>query len=172
MSVDTSYKEPLKKFVNRITEGVEGKAPCTTAICRYNQRVVPVLSYVSQLASPPTRTNIAGLGQWAVHRILRLPANSLSRDLCHSVSVCSAVDPIPLKAYCAANLFRFARSEQKQTPRVGLYSEKASWKKCCSGRLLPFLVEVGAPPRWWAWRTTYLARPFGCNSLGRVFLLD
>ena len=94
----------------RIHEVVEGKAPSTTSICRYNQRVVPVLSFVSQFACPAPEPNLEDLDQWAVLEILRMPPNSMSRNLCHSISFCFAVDPILLRAYCAAGLYRFAIS--------------------------------------------------------------
>ena len=41
-----------------------------------------------------------------------MPPKSMSRELCHSVNFCAVVDPIPLSAYCKANLFRFAHSEK------------------------------------------------------------
>ena len=91
---------------------VGGQAPATTSIIRYNQRAVPVLSYASRLASPPKSVDIPNLSGWGVHKILRLPANSMSRELCHSVSFCSAVDPTPLDSYCKACMYRFAHSEK------------------------------------------------------------
>ena len=73
---------------------------------------------------------------------MRLPANSLSREPCPSVCFCSAVDPIPLKAYCAANLFRFAQSEKdylfELTCKVRkLAGENLVLEDCC--------------PSWWKW---------------------
>ena len=53
-SVNISYKAPLVKFVHRGEEVVGGKAPATTSIVRYNQRCIPVLSYVAQFAPPPS----------------------------------------------------------------------------------------------------------------------
>ena len=107
--------------MQRVHEVVEGRAPSTTAICRYNQKVIPVVSYVSQLAAPPRSANVPALAQWGVHKILRMPFNSMSRKLCHSVSFCSAVDPVPLASYCKANMFRFAHSEKVYL--LNLYQE-------------------------------------------------
>ena len=70
-----------------------------------------MLSFVSHFACPPPEPNLEDLDQWAVHKIPRMPSNSMSRNLCHSISFCSAVDPMPLRAYCAANLYRFAICE-------------------------------------------------------------
>ena len=57
LSVDAtkaSFKEPLSKVVQRVQEVTSGNAPAATSILRFNQRVVPVLAYVSQF-SPPQR---------------------------------------------------------------------------------------------------------------------
>ena len=42
----------MKKFEHRVHEIVAGSAPAPIAILRYNQRAVPVLSFVSQFACP------------------------------------------------------------------------------------------------------------------------
>ena len=49
-----SFSAPIKKFVNRVHEVCLGKAPAAVSMIRYNQRVLFVLSYVSQFAIPPT----------------------------------------------------------------------------------------------------------------------
>ena len=138
-SVNISYKAPLVTFVHRGEEGVGGKAPATTSIVRYNQRCIPVLSYVAQFAPPPSfseghepgilQKELAGswpplykgksggvcveaLAHGVIHKIIRIPPKSMPRALCHSMSFCIAVDHIPIKTYCAANLMRFAHSER------------------------------------------------------------
>ena len=93
---------------------------------RYHERAVPVLSYVSQLAGPPAHADVARLNGQSVHKILRLPATSVSRVLCHSVSFCSAVDPIPLNSYCAANLYRFAHSARDYLLDLGVGIRKST----------------------------------------------
>ena len=108
-----SWQEPRLKFVDRVEGIVGAQAPATTSLLRYNQRAVPVLSFVSQFSHPPPEVGIAALDQWSVHKLLRMPANSFSRKLCHSVSFCTEVDPVPLNAYCAANMIRFAHSERE-----------------------------------------------------------
>ena len=104
-----SFKAPLEKFEQRINEVVDGKAPATTSILRFNQRAVPVLSYVSQFAFPPV--NMTDLEMWSIHKILRMPPKCMSRQLCHSTAFCTEVNPICLSAYCFANMLRFAHSE-------------------------------------------------------------
>jgi len=111
-SVNMSYKDPLAKFVGRVDEVCGGNAPAATSICRYNQRAVTVLSYVSQFAVPPANADVAALSHWATHRILKMPPRSMARQLSYSIGFCSAVEPIPLVAYCAATQFRFAHSER------------------------------------------------------------
>ena len=112
-SVHLSFQAPLSKFVNRVEEVCIGQAPAAVAICTYNQRAVTVLSYVAQFSPPPVDTKLEGLSQWAVHKILRLPANCMSRELSLSSSFCSAINPLPLKSYCLACLYRFADSERE-----------------------------------------------------------
>ena len=52
-SATLSFAAPVKKYINRVQEIVVGSAPSTVSIIRYNQRAVPVLSYVSQFAISP-----------------------------------------------------------------------------------------------------------------------
>ena len=106
------------KFVHRVEEVVSGSAPAALAISRYNQRAVSVLSYVSQFSPPPQQAGLPALDQWAVHKILRMPPNSLSRDLAHSLGVFTQVEPIALESYCAACLCRFASSERVYLHRL------------------------------------------------------
>ena len=106
-----SFAAPIKKFANRVHEIVAGKAPAAPSIIRYNQRVPTVLSYVSQFAEPPEEYNVASLAHWAVHCILRLPANCYSRKLINSVAFCSGINPLPILSYCASVRYRFAASE-------------------------------------------------------------
>ena len=112
-SVSLSYRDPLKKFISRVPKVTGGKAPAATSIIRYNQRAVPVVSYVSQFASPPTEPKLAQLDHWSVHEILRMPPNPMSRKLSHSVAFCTEVDPVCLSAYCSTNLLRFANAESQ-----------------------------------------------------------
>ena len=112
-SVELSFQDPIKKFVHRVHEIVAGNAPAPTAIVRYNQRAVPVLSFVSQFACPPVESNFPELDQWSVHKLLRIPSNCMSRKLCHTLACFTEVDPISLSDYCCANLFRFAHSQRE-----------------------------------------------------------
>ena len=67
-----SYAAPIKKFVQRVHEFCLGKAPAAVAVIRYNQRVVPVLSYVAQFAVPPDSYKVQSLVHRAMHFILRV----------------------------------------------------------------------------------------------------
>jgi hypothetical protein len=49
---------------------------------------------------------------WAVHKILRMPPNSISRELSHSLGGFTHIEPCALESYCAACLYRFASSER------------------------------------------------------------
>ena len=107
-----SFQEPLEKLDLRVREIVAANAPVTSNIIKFNQKVVPVLSYVSQFAFPPG-INFIAKEMWCVHKLLRLPARCMSRELCHSIAFCTEVDPIPLTAYCCAVMLRFAHSEKE-----------------------------------------------------------
>ena len=123
--VALSFSDPLKKLDLRVHEVVAGNAPTTSAILRYNQRAVTVLSYVSQFSHPPGEV-LPDLDTWCVHKIFRLPAKCFSRKLCHSVSFCTEVDPISLSSYCSANMIRFANSEREYL--LQLHAENSNWR--------------------------------------------
>ena len=106
-----SFAAPVKKYINRVQEIVVGSAPSTVSIIRYNQRAVPVLSYVSQFAIPPKSFNLEALAHRSIHSVLRLPPQTFSRALTNTVGFCSAIDLTPIKSYCAAVRYRFAVSE-------------------------------------------------------------
>jgi hypothetical protein len=111
--VQLSFQYPLSRFVNRVEEVCIGQAPAAVSICTYNQRAVTVLSYVAQFSPPPVEAKLECLFHWAVHKILRMPANCMARELSYAISFCSAINPLPLKSYCLACLYRFADSERE-----------------------------------------------------------
>ena len=80
-SATLSFPAPIKKFVNRVHEICLGKAPAAVSLIRYNQRVLPVLSYVSQFAIPPDSFQIQALAHRSIHSILRIPPNSFLGSL-------------------------------------------------------------------------------------------
>ena len=110
-SATLSYAAPIKKFSHRVQEICIGKAPVAVALVRYNQRVVPVLSYVAQFAVPPDCYKISALAHRSVHSVLRMPGNSMSRQLTNSVGFCSGISPLSINSYCASVRYRFAVSE-------------------------------------------------------------
>ena len=95
-----SFSAPIKKFVNRVHEICLGKAPTAVSLIRYNQRVLPVLSYVSQFAIPPDSFHVNALAHRSIHSILRIPPNSFSVLLTNTIGFCSMIDPLPISAYC------------------------------------------------------------------------
>ena len=107
-----SFDAPFEKVEQRVLEIVDANAPVTSCIIRYNQRVVPVLSYVSQFAFPPASFELVSKEMWCVHKLLRMPGKCMSRKLCNSIDFCTEVNPIPLSASCCANMIRFAHSER------------------------------------------------------------
>ena len=96
-SATLSFAAPVKKSVNRVHEIVMGSAPSTVSIIRYNQRAVPVLSYVSKFTIPPQSVNLEALAHRSIHSILHLPPQTFSRALTNTVGFCSSIDPHPFQ---------------------------------------------------------------------------
>ena len=71
-----SFAAPVKKFVSRVHEICLEKAPAAVELIRYNQRVLFVLSYVSQFATPLVSFNVQALAHRSLHSILTVPPNS------------------------------------------------------------------------------------------------
>ena len=107
-----SYEAPINKYSARVQEVVDGQLPAPQAILRYNQRAVPVLSYVAQFSEPRiNKSKIFDLDareHTAIHRVLRFPPKCMSRSLMHDVGFCRVISPTKLRGYCACILFRFA----------------------------------------------------------------
>ena len=111
--VSNSFKGPVQKFGSRIEEIKSASAPAAVSFCRYNQRAIPVLSYVAQFAVPPQDFKFSSMYARGIHSMLRMPPNSMTWKLCRNISFCFVVEPIPIDVYCAACLSRFAQSERE-----------------------------------------------------------
>jgi len=110
--VRQTYKAPLGKFADRVAELVEAHPPGPVAIFRYNEYVVSVLAYVSQLIFPDFLEELEALEHRSILKLLRMPGNSLPRALCLSLKAFVGVDPRSLVFSCLANMTRYAMSEQ------------------------------------------------------------
>ena len=110
-SEQLTFKAPCDKYLERVEELASTGAPSLPTILRYNERVVTVFSYVSQVIRPPDWKSLASLEQRAVHKALKLPPNSMSRKLLHSFQDFCAKVPISLCASVRASMYRFARNE-------------------------------------------------------------
>lgn len=112
-SVGKSFQDPFKKSVHRVHHVNSGNTLGAPALLRYNRRAMLVLSFVSQFASsPPIDANLSELDRWSVHRILKIPSNSMSRNLCRSVLFRIEVGPIlnASNSFCVVHNFRRACS--------------------------------------------------------------
>ena len=101
---------PIQKFANRVQGICLWRAPAA-ALVRYNQRVVPVLSYVAQFAVRPDSYKLSALAHSSVLSILRVPGNSFSRQLTNIVWFCLGISPLPINSYCVSVRYRFAVSK-------------------------------------------------------------
>ena len=63
------------------------------------------------LPYPPKSFKIEALAHRSIHSVLRLAPQTFSRALTNTVGFCSAIDPTPIRSYCAAVRYRFAVSE-------------------------------------------------------------
>ena len=112
-SVKLSFEAPLAKYQSRVSEVVQGKAPISASIVRYNQRCIPCISYVSQFANPCRQDyDLQAIEHTAVHRVFRMPPQAMSRNLMHSSGFCTEVFPTVLQDYNRSCTFRFACSEK------------------------------------------------------------
>ena len=96
-----------KKFLDRAIEISDGDAPALPSIIRYNERVVSAFSYISQLFEVPRK--LEALEQRGKHKMLRLPPNSMSRELHHAMEPFSVIGPTSLRAWSDTALCRVAR---------------------------------------------------------------
>ena len=110
---ELTFEGPFEKFQDRIIDLADSTAPTLPTVLRYNERVVSVFSYISQLVPPPRSFNLSSLEQRCIHKILKLPPNCMSRKLLHSCEQFLAVAPKGLIASCHAARFRFAHSESQ-----------------------------------------------------------
>ena len=119
-----SFAEPIAKYNKRVLEIVDARAPSTVAFLKYNERVAPVLSYVAQFAIPPFDLDIGRIEYQAIHKILRLPPQSMSFALTHRLEDFCAVAPIALEDYCLAVMYRFAYSERVYLANLAVTVQK------------------------------------------------
>ena len=106
-----TYDTPKEKFWGRVNELADASAPSLSTVLRYNERVATVFSYVSQFYLPPEADKMNSLEHRAIHRILKLPPNSMSRKLSHSFQPFLPKTPTTIGAMVRATCARFARSE-------------------------------------------------------------
>ena len=107
-----TYEAPGQKFQCRAEEIFGGGAPALPSLLRFNERAVPVFSYVAQVFAPRDWKKMYRFEQNAVHKVLHLPPNCMSRELFHSLEIFSGVVPRCLGAYIKSCMFRFAKSEE------------------------------------------------------------
>ena len=101
----------LTTALERIKELTEASAPSLPTILRYNERVATVFSYVSQVIRIPDTSSLMAMEQRGIHKMLKLPPNSMSRTMAHSFGNFCAVVPKAIAANCRATMYRFALRE-------------------------------------------------------------
>lgn len=108
-----TYRDPTHKYLDRV-EGIAGSAaPTLGCVLQYNARVVTVFSYVSQIVQIPSTKEFAALEQRGVHKMLKLPPNSMSHKFMHGLEPFLPKSPTALLPMCRATLARFAHSNQE-----------------------------------------------------------
>ena len=70
---EMTWKAPTRKYGERILEIYEGGASALPSILRYNERALPVFSFIAQIFPPHESVNISSLEQRGIHKILHLP---------------------------------------------------------------------------------------------------
>ena len=108
-----TYETPGEKFQTRAGEIFDGGAPALPSLLRFNERAIPVFSYVAQAFAPRDWKKMYRFEQNAVHKVLHLPPNCMSRELFHSLEYFSGVVPRCHGAYNKSCMIRFAKSEEE-----------------------------------------------------------
>ena len=108
-----TWTAPLAKFKTRVAEFFEGNAPSLQSVLRYNERALPVFSYVSQVCLPPLEFDMRATEQGSIHKILHLPPMSMSRELMHSLGDFVSPAPKCMSSLFYATMFRFAYNSKE-----------------------------------------------------------
>ena len=88
----------------------DGDAPAAVSIVRYNQRAVPVLSHLAQFAYPDRSADIARREHLAIHKVLHMAPNCMSRQLMKQMDFCTVASPFWIEHLMSSVMFRFAVS--------------------------------------------------------------
>jgi len=101
-----------EKYLSRCFDLSQSVASGLPTIVRYNERAVPVFSYVSQVLIHPDIPRLKRLEQRGIHKVLKLPPNCMNQKLLHSFGHFCPVSPKPLFSLCIAANSRFAKAEE------------------------------------------------------------
>ena len=105
-----SFEAPTIKYNERVKEIAEAGAPTLLSILRYNERAASVFSFIAQVCPIPVQKEFAATEQRGVHKMLRLPPNSMSRKLMHTLEPFLCKSPVCLIAWSKAAMYRYAYS--------------------------------------------------------------
>ncbi len=106
-----TYSLPCKKYLERVEDIGSASAPSLVSVLRYNERAATVFSFVSQVIPVHDPPSLAALEQRGVHKVLKLPPNSMSRKLMHSLEPFHCKSPAAIISMCRASMYRLARRE-------------------------------------------------------------
>ncbi len=106
-----SYSLPCRKYLERVEDIGSASAPSLVAVLRYSERAATVFSFVSQVIPVHDPPSLATLEQRGVHKMLKLPPNSMSRKLMHSLEPFQCKSPTAIISMCRASMYRLARRE-------------------------------------------------------------
>ena len=99
------------KYLSRCYDLSQNVATALPSVIRYNERCVPVFSYVAQVMLHHDFAKLKLLDQRGVHKVLKLPPNCMSQKLCHTFDIFCPISPRPIVALCLAAHSRFAKAE-------------------------------------------------------------
>jgi len=111
--VQKTFKGCEEKYLSRCFDISLSVATALPTIVRYNERAVPVFGYISQVLLHPDIPKLKRLEQRGIHKILKLPPNSMSQKLTHSFGEFCPLVPRPIFAMSIAAHSRFAKAEEK-----------------------------------------------------------
>ena len=109
---EKTFKVCEDRYLSRCFDISLSPATALPTIVRYNERAVPVFSYVSQVLLHPDIPRLKRLEQRGIHKILKLPPNCMKQKLTHTLGEFCPLSPKPIFALSIAAHSRFAKAEE------------------------------------------------------------
>ena len=109
---EKTFKVCEEKYLSRCVDICLSVASALLTIVRYNERAVPVFSYVSQVLLHPDIPRLKRLEQRGSHNTFKLPPKCTKQKLTHTLGEFFPFSHKPIFAFSIAAHSRFAKAEE------------------------------------------------------------